>query len=133
MTNQDLTELMDTSDEWIKTRSGIEERHWVQGDEAASDLAFPAAKMSIENAGITPEEIDLVVVATISADYFFPGVSSQLQDMLGLRNVGCFDIRAACSGFVYALSTADQFIRSGMRSEERRVGKECRSRWSPYH
>ena len=129
VTNQDLTELMDTSDEWIKTRSGIEERHWVQGDEAASDLAFPAAKMSIENAGITPEEIDLVVVATISADYFFPGVSSQLQDMLGLRNVGCFDIRAACSGFVYALSTADQFIRSGMYNTALVIGAEAQSKF----
>ncbi len=129
ITNHDLIDLMETSEEWIKTRSGIEERHWVQGDEAASDLAFPAAKMSIENAGITPEEIDLVVVATLTADYFFPGVSSQLQDMLGLRNVGCFDIRAACSGFVYALSTADQFIRSGMYNTALVIGAEAQSKF----
>mgnify|MGYP006411591959 FL=1 len=129
VTNQDLTELMDTSDEWIKTRSGIEERHWVQGDEAASDLAFPAAKKAIENAGINPEEIDLVVVATISSDYFFPGVSSQLQEMLGLRNVGCFDLRAACSGFVYALSTADQFIQSGMYKTALVIGAEAQSKF----
>ena len=122
VTNQDLTKLMDTSDEWIKSRSGIEERHWVKGDEATSDLAFPAAKMAMKKAGITPDEIDLVVVATISSDYFFPGVSSQLQEMLGLRNVGCFDLRAA-------LSTADQFIRSGMYKTALVIGAEAQSKF----
>ena len=92
VTNQDLTAIMDTSDEWIQARSGIRERRWVMEDEAASDLAIPASKKAMDMAGVAPEDIDLVIVATLSADYFFPGVSSQLQDKLGLRTVAAFDI-----------------------------------------
>ncbi|MBT3179487.1 MAG: ketoacyl-ACP synthase III [Candidatus Marinimicrobia bacterium] len=129
VTNQDLTTMMDTSPDWIKTRSGIEERRWVQGDEAASDLAIPAARKAIEMAGVSPEEIDIVIVATLSADYFFPGISSQLQDQLGLRNVPAFDIRAACSAFVYAISIADQFIKTGMYKTALVVGAEAQSKF----
>ncbi len=129
ITNHDLIDLMETSEEWIKTRSGIEERHWVKGDEAASDLAFPASKRAMDMAGVSPEDIDLVIVATISADYFFPGVSAQLQDMLGLRNVAAFDIRAACSAFVYSISIADQFIRTGMYNTALVVGAEAQTKF----
>ena len=129
VTNQDLTKFMDTSDEWIKTRSGIEERHWVEGNEATSDLAIPASLNAMKMAGVSPEEIDLVVVGTISGDYFFPGVSAQLQDKLGLGNIAAFDIKAACSAFVYSLSIADQFIRSGQYKTVLVVGAEAQSKF----
>ncbi|MDP6755491.1 MAG: 3-oxoacyl-ACP synthase, partial [Candidatus Marinimicrobia bacterium] len=114
VTNEDLSKLMDTSDEWIQTRSGIQERRWVTENEATSHLAIEASKKAMKMAGVSPEEIDLVVVGTISSDYFFPGVSAQLQAELGLNQVASFDLKAACSGFVYSLSVADQFIKTGM-------------------
>jgi len=129
VTNQDLTAIMDTSDEWIQARSGIQERRWVTEDEAASDLAIPASKKAMNMAGVAPEDIDLVIVATLSADYFFPGVSSQLQDKLGLRTVAAFDIRAACSAFVYGLSIADQYIRSGTCHTVLVVGTEAQTKF----
>lgn len=129
VTNHDLIDLMDTSDEWIKTRSGIEERRWVQGDEAASDLAIPASIKAMEMAGVNPEDIDVVVVGTISGDYFFPGVSAQLQAELGLRNIAAFDIKAACSAFVYSLSIADQFIQTGQYTTALVVGAEAQTKF----
>jgi len=129
VTNQDLMAIMDTSDEWIQARSGIQERRWVTEDEAASDLAIPASKKAMDMAGVAPEDIDLVIVATLSADYFFPGVSSQLQDKLGLRTVAAFDIKAACSAFVYGLSIADQYIRSGTCHTVLVVGTEAQTKF----
>ena len=129
VTNQDLTSIMDTSDEWIKTRSGIEERRWVKGDEAASDLAIPASIKAMEMAGVNPEDIDVVVVGTISGDFFFPGVSAQLQAELGLRNIAAFDIKAACSAFVYSLSIADQFIQTGQYTTALVVGAEAQTKF----
>ena len=129
ITNDDLSALMDTSDEWIQARSGIQERRWAQKDEATSDFAIEASKQAIDMASIDPKDIDLVVVATISSDYFFPGVSQQLQVALGLRNVAAFDLKAACSGFVYSLSVADQFIRSGMYKTVLVVGAEAQTKF----
>ena len=129
ITNKDLEQKMDTTNEWIVSRSGIQERHWVRNGMCTSDLAFEASKKAMEAANVSPKEIDLVIVGTISSDYFFPGVSAQLQDLLGLNNVGAFDIKAACSAFVYTLSIGDQFIRSGMYDTILIVGAEVQSRY----
>ena len=129
VTNQDLSAFMDTSDEWIQTRTGIQERRWVSRDEAVSDLAIPAAKKAMAEANVFPKDIDLVIVATLSSDYFFPGVSSQLQDKLGLRTVGAFDIKAACSAFVYGISIADQYLRSGTCHTALVVGAEAQTKF----
>ena len=127
--NSDLKQWMDTSDEWIQGRSGIEERRWVTEEEATSDLALAASKNALTMAGIEPEKIDLIIVATISPDYFFPGVANQLQAALGLRTVGTFDIKAACSGFIYALSIADQFIQTGQHKTILVIGAEAQSKF----
>jgi len=129
VTNEDLSKLMDTSDEWIQTRSGIQERRWVTENEATSHLAIEASKKAMKMAGVSPEEIDLVVVGTISSDYFFPGVSAQLQSELGLNQVASFDLKAACSGFVYSLSVADQFIKTGMYKKALVVGAEAQTKF----
>ena len=113
ISNDDLSKIMDTSDEWIQTRSGIKERRWATEEVATSDLAFSAAKNAIENAKINNKDIDLVIVGTLSSDYFFPGVSAQLQEKLNLNLIGAFDIKAACSAFIYSLSIADQYIKTG--------------------
>ena len=127
--NSDLKQWMDTSDEWIQERSGIEERRWVTEEEATSDLALAASKNALTMAGIESEEIDLIIVATISPDYFFPGVANQLQAALRLRTVGTFDIKAACSGFIYALSIADQFIQTGQHKTILVIGAEAQSKF----
>jgi len=127
VTNAHMEEWMDTSDEWIQTRSGIQERHWAVEGETASDLAESASRRAMEMAGISPDEIDLVIVGTITSDYFFPGISAQLQDRLGLRTVGAFDIKAACSAFIYALSIGDQYIRSCTAKTVLVVGAEVQS------
>ena len=128
VSNFDLEEMMETTDEWIQTRSGIKERRWATEDVATSDLALEASKKAIKMAGISSEDIDLVIVGTISSDYFFPGVSAQLQDQLNLRNVAAFDVKAACSGFIYSLSVGDQFIRSGMVNTALVVGAEAQTK-----
>ena len=129
VTNDDLSKIMDTSDEWIQTRSGIKERRWVKEDEAASHLAIEASKKAIMMANVSPEDIDLVVVGTISSDYFFPGVSAQLQAELGLDKIAAFDLKAACSGFVYSLSVADQFLKTGMYKTALVVGAEAQTKF----
>ena len=113
ISNNDLSKIMDTSDEWIQSRSGIKERRWATEEVTTSDLAFSAANNAIKNAEINNKEIDLVIVGTLSSDYFFPGVSAQLQEKLNLNLVGAFDIKAACSAFIYSLSIADQYIKTG--------------------
>ena len=129
ITNQDLEQQMDTSNEWIVSRSGIEERRWVRDGICTSDLAFEASKKAMKAAKVSSEDIDLVIVGTITSDYFFPGVSAQLQDRLDLHHIGAFDVKAACSAFIYALSIGDQFIRTGVCSTILIVGAEVQSKF----
>lgn len=110
--NSDLLAFVDTSDEWIYTRTGIKERRISTG-ESTLDLAYEASIKSIESAGIQPSQIDLIIVATVTSDYAFPGVSNLLQARLGIENITAFDINAACSGFIYTMQIADKMIKSG--------------------
>jgi len=110
LTNADLEKMVDTSDEWIATRTGIKERHLAAKGEAASDLAFKAAEQALKNAKLKPEDLDLIVVATITGDMPFPSVAAILQNKLAAKKAACFDISAACAGFVYGISVAQQFI-----------------------
>ncbi len=114
LTNADLEKMVDTSDEWITTRTGIKERRIASENEAASDMAAKAARDALKNADLTPEDIDLIIVATITPDMFFPSTACQLQHKLGIANIPAFDISVACSGYVYGLTIADQFIKTGM-------------------
>lgn len=128
VTNHDLEKMMETSDEWIRQRTGIEERHWVEpGEQCTSDLALEASLKAIEDAGIEKEEIDLIVFATLSPDHEFPGTGCFLQAKLGLPGVPALDLRAQCSGFMYSLSIADQYLRSGMYKTALVVGAEVQS------
>ena len=113
MTNFDLEELVDTSDEWIKTRTGVERRHIASPNEATSDLGLKAAKKAMIDAKISKEDIDLIVVGTTTPDYIFPNVATLIQDGLEVHGCPAFSVEAACSGFIYALSVADKFIKSG--------------------
>lgn len=110
VTNFDLEKIMDTSDEWIRTRTGIEERHFAADDQETSDLAVAAAKEAIANAGITPEEIGLILVATVTQDQTFPSVACMVQEQLGAVNAAAMDQAAACAGFIYSLVTAKHFV-----------------------
>ena len=112
MTNQELEKLVETSDEWITSRTGIKERHIAAEGESTSDLAAGAARDAMENAGITADEIDLIIVATVTPDMFFPSTACFVQTKIGAKNAACFDVSAACSGFLYALEIAQQFITS---------------------
>ena len=127
LTNADLEKMVDTSDEWIITRPGIKERRLAAQDEATSDLAFAAAKDAILDARLKSEDIDLIIVATITPDMPFPSTASILQNMLGAKHAVCFDISAACAGFVYALSVAHQFIARGVYKKALIVGAETLS------
>ena len=113
LTNHDLEKLVDTSDEWIKTRTGVERRHIASQEQATSDLGIEAAKKAIIDADISKEDIDLIVLGTTTPDYVFPNTATLIQEGLGIHGCPAFSLEAACSGFVYALSTADKFIRSG--------------------
>lgn len=123
---------MDTSDEWIRERSGVETRHYVDPGTGTSDLGVAAARRALEMAGTTPEEVDLVVFATMTPDHFFPGASSLLQKKLGLRQVPCFDIRQQCVGFLYGLQLVDAHIRSGLARTVLLVGAEIHTGFMPY-
>ncbi|QEC67862.1 ketoacyl-ACP synthase III [Panacibacter ginsenosidivorans] len=128
VTNADLMRYMDTTDEWIQQRTGIKERRYADRiGETTTTMGAEAAKMAIENAGITKDEVDFVVFATLSPDYTFPGCGVLLQRAMGLKNIGALDVRNQCSGFIYALSVADQFIRSGMYKNILVVGAEKHS------
>lgn len=129
VTNDDLSKMMDTNDEWIQERTGIKERRWVvPGDgNTTSSMGVKAAKMAIENAGISKDDIDFIVFATLSPDYYFPGPGVLVQRDLGIREVGALDVRNQCSGFVYALSVADQYVRSGMYKNVLVIGSELHS------
>lgn len=130
VTNHDLTQYMDTTDEWIKERTGIEERRYaVKHKESTSSLGAKAAKVAISRAGITADQIDFIIFATLSPDYYFPGCGVLLQRELGITKseAAALDIRNQCSGFVYGLSIADQFIKSGMYKNILLVGAEMHS------
>jgi 3-oxoacyl-[acyl-carrier-protein] synthase III len=113
LTNKDLEKMVDTTDEWITTRTGIKERRIARDDEATSDLATGAARKAMEDAGLTAQDIDLIIVATITPDMFFPATACLVQEKIGARQVPAFDISVACSGFIYGLAIADKFIASG--------------------
>ncbi|MBK6389968.1 MAG: ketoacyl-ACP synthase III [Saprospiraceae bacterium] len=128
VTNNDLSRVMDTSDEWIQERTGIVERRYAKKhEESTSTMGAAAARIAMEQAGVTPNDIDFVIFATLSPDYFFPGCGVLLQRQLKLRDIGCLDVRNQCSGFIYGLSVADQFIRSGMYKNILLVGAEFHS------
>ncbi|RJQ43339.1 MAG: ketoacyl-ACP synthase III [Nitrospiraceae bacterium] len=128
LTNFDLEKKVDTSDEWITERTGIKERHIAKG-EAASDLCLEASKKALQAAGVDPGEIDLIIVATMSGDMPMPSTASLLQKKLGAKHAGAFDVNAACSGFLYGLSVADSFIRSGQVKRILLVGAEVMSKF----
>lgn len=119
---------MDTNDEWIQERTGIQERrHVIRGEDTTTTMGVKAAKIAIERSGVAKEDIDFVVFATLSPDYYFPGPGVAVQRDLGLRTVGALDVRNQCSGFVYALSVADQFIKTGMYKNILIIGSEVHS------
>jgi len=128
LTNQDLESMVDTSDEWIRTRTGIERRHIAAEGQMASDLALEASRNVIEAADIQAKDIDLVIVATTTPDMIFPSTACILQSKLGMSNGPAFDVQAVCSGFIYALATADMFISSGKARNALVVGAEVYSR-----
>ncbi|AEH45578.1 3-oxoacyl-(acyl-carrier-protein) synthase III [Thermodesulfatator indicus DSM 15286] len=127
LTNQDLEKMVDTSDEWITQRTGIKERHIVGPGESNSKLAVEAAKKALAKAEIAPEELDLIIVATLTPDYLMPSVAVLVQDQLGAKNAGAFDVAATCSGFIYGVSIADQFIRVDPSKKILVIGSEVLS------
>ena len=127
VTNFDLEKMMDTSNEWIVQRTGIRERHFVEPGVGTSDLAYEASIRAIEDAGIDKSEIDFIILATLSPDHYFPGVGVILQAKLGLPGIGALDVRNQCTGFIYALSVADQYIKTGMYRRILVVGAEVQS------
>ncbi len=129
VTNKDLEQFMETTDEWIQERTGIKERRWIdpKTDDMPSTMGTKAAKIAIENAGLTPDDIDFIVFATLSPDYYFPGPGVQVQEQLGIREIGALDVRNQCSGFIYGLSVADQFVKTGMYKNVLVIGSEYHS------
>ncbi len=128
VTNDDLSKIIDTNDEWIQERTGIKERrHIIRGEDTTTTMGVKAAEIAIERSGISKDEIDFVVFATLSPDYYFPGPGVLVQRDLGLRTVGALDVRNQCSGFVYAISVADQFIKTGMYKNILVIGSEVHS------
>lgn len=128
VTNDDLSKIIDTNDEWIQERTGIQERrHIIRGEDTTTSMGVKAAEIAIERSGVAKEDIDFVVFATLSPDYYFPGPGVLVQRDLGLRTVGALDVRNQCSGFVYALSVADQYIKTGMYKNVLVIGSEVHS------
>jgi 3-oxoacyl-[acyl-carrier-protein] synthase-3 len=129
VTNADLTKIMDTTDEWIQERTGIQERRWIVpgSDDTASVMGAKAARKAIADAGLTKDDIDFIIFATLSPDYYFPGGGVQVQHLLEMPTVGALDVRNQCTGFVYGLSVADQFIKTGMYKNILVVGAEYHS------
>ncbi|MEF3352367.1 ketoacyl-ACP synthase III [Paenibacillus sp. GYB006] len=132
LTNQDMEKMMDTNDEWIVSRTGIRERHIAAPEQATSDLAFEAAKAAAASAGIKHEDIELIIVATVTPDSAFPSTACILQDKLGAKGAAAFDLSAACSGFVYGLATATSLIQTGMYNNALVIGADCLSRITDY-
>ena len=127
VTNKDLEKLMDTNDEWIVTRTGIHERRWVNPGIGTSDLAVKAAEIALDMAKVSAKDIDLIIFATLTSDYNFPGSAVQVQDKMEMDTIGAFDIKAACSAFVYGLSIGDQFIKTGQSENVLVIGAEIQS------
>lgn len=128
VTNDDLAQIVDTSDEWIRTRSGIRQRHFAEDGETTATMSVEASRAALARAGVAAADLDLIIIATSSPDHLTPPVSSQVQDMLGAR-CGAFQMTVGCTGFVYALVTAQQFIASGAYTNILVVGVELISRW----
>lgn len=129
VTNDDLSKMMDTNDEWIQERTGIKERRWVKegSNDTTATMGVKAAKIAIERAGIDKDDIDFIIFATLSPDMYFPGPGVQVQHALDIKTVGALDVRNQCSGFVYALSVADNFIKTGMYKNVLVIGSELHS------
>ncbi|HEY7923940.1 MAG TPA: beta-ketoacyl-ACP synthase III [Vicinamibacteria bacterium] len=132
LTNDQMARIMDTSDAWIRERSGVEQRYFASPEVATSDLGTAAARKALEHAGVEAGAVDMVVFATMTPDYYFPGCATLLQDKLGLRSVPCFDIRQQCSGFLYGLQLADAQIRAGMAETVLLVGAEVHVGFMPW-
>ncbi|AIY11079.1 3-oxoacyl-ACP synthase [Paenibacillus polymyxa] len=132
LTNKDLEEIVETSDEWIVSRTGIQERHIAAPEQATSDLAYEAAVKALESAGMTAQDLDLIIVATVTPDMAFPSTACILQDKLGAKGAAAFDLSAACSGFVYGLATATSFIKTGIYNNALIIGADCLSRITDY-
>ncbi|YCI27300.1 ketoacyl-ACP synthase III [Paenibacillus sp. Z6-24] len=132
LTNADLEKMVDTNDEWIVSRTGIRERHIAAPDQATSDLAYEAAVKAIASAGITAEELDLIVIATITPDMSFPSTACILQEKLGAKKAAAFDLSAACSGFVYSLAAATSMLQMGMYKNALIIGADTLSRITDY-
>jgi 3-oxoacyl-[acyl-carrier-protein] synthase-3 len=132
LTNQDLERMVETSDEWIVQRTGIHERHVVDETEATSDLAIRASQQALERAGVLPEDVDFIVVGTTTGDMAFPTTANVVQHQLGCRQAGSVDVYAACSGSIYSLSIASQYIESGKYGTVLAIGAECLSRITDY-
>lgn len=124
MTNADMEKVVDTTDQWIVERTGIRERHIANAEETTSWMAAQAAKRAMESAGVTPEQIDLIIVATITPDMVFPNTACFVQDLIGAKNAVCFDLEAACSGFLYSLDVAKQFVAAGKYDTVLIIGAE---------
>jgi 3-oxoacyl-[acyl-carrier-protein] synthase III len=132
VSNETMAKVCDTSDEWIRERSGIQQRYFVTEGTATSDLGVGAAKKALEDAKVDPSEIDYIVVATMTPDYYFPGCGSLIQSKLGLTNIPALDIRQQCSGFVYGLQICDALIRSGASKRLLFIGCEIHSGFMPF-
>ncbi len=128
LTNFDLEKIVDTSDEWIRTRTGVQERRIAGENEACSDLAIKASIKALEDAKVNPEDLDLIIVSTITPDFAFPATAALVQDRLGAKNAAAFDLEAACSGLVYALVTGSNFIATGMYKKVLVIGSEVLSK-----
>ena len=129
VTNQDLTRLMDTTDSWIQERTGVKERRWARPKtgNTTSEMGVKAAKIAIKNSGLKKNNIDFIIFATLSPDYYFPGPGVLVQQMLGLDTIGALDVRNQCSGFIYAISVADQYIKTGKFKNILVIGSEYQS------
>lgn len=129
VTNDDLSKFMETTDEWIQERTGIKERRWIdpKSGDTTSNMGVKASKIAIERAGLNKEDIDFIIFATLSPDMYFPGGGVRVQDMLGIPTIGALDVRNQCSGFIYSLSVADQFIKTGMYKNILVIGSENHS------
>jgi 3-oxoacyl-[acyl-carrier-protein] synthase-3 len=132
VTNAQMARILDTTDDWIRERSGVEQRHFASPELATSDLGVAASRQALEAAGVAKEEVDMVVFATMTPDHYFPGCGTLLQDKLGLRTIPCFDIRQQCSGFLYGLQLADAQIRAGMARTVLLVGAEVHIGFMPW-
>jgi 3-oxoacyl-[acyl-carrier-protein] synthase-3 len=132
LTNQDLEKMLDTTDEWITTRTGIKQRHIIADDQVTSDMAYEASKMALQEANLDAQDIDLIILATTTPDKIFPSTACTLQAKLDIPECPAFDVQAVCSGFIYALSIAEKFIKTGTSSTALVVGADTMSRITDY-